>query len=75
MSESELTLCEASSLSGLKIHDLKEAIREGRLAATWKGKYLIKRADLIKFVRGKVPYRVVYELERFRQRSHQWEMQ
>jgi hypothetical protein len=47
-----LDLCEASELSDVPIHELKAAIRAGRLKAERRGRYIIERAELEKFVRG-----------------------
>ncbi len=42
----DLSLCEAACLSGYRVHELKEAIREGKLHATWRGRYHVTRAVL-----------------------------
>ena len=47
-----LTLSKASYLSDVAIHELKRAIREGRMRAAWQGRYYVVRADLEEFLHG-----------------------
>jgi hypothetical protein len=41
-----LDLLEAAAVSGLRVHQLKRAIRAGMLKAEWKGRYYVERRDL-----------------------------
>jgi hypothetical protein len=60
-----ITLVEASSLSGLGVQELKEAIQEGRLIAERLGRWEIEREELIRFMKASnMPYRNIYEMER-----------
>jgi hypothetical protein len=47
-----LDLLEAAAVSGLRVHQLKRAIRAGMLKAQWRGRYYVGRADVDELMRA-----------------------